>query len=380
MKKGKIYKTVILGIFILAILSLLIITIRRCFFAAQSVLKEPVVTVSDEDKKKAIIVAKEFCKRLNINCEGPTSFENTFVYTFRHGRTFTEKPSVGDINIFIGRKKESGISQPHVFLSIGRKSMEVEGYDNRGLRVDYEKRYLKQIRGSEVPKVKWPEFMSEDKARKILDSIAAKIPMPGDMKFDRMEKNTKEGVWHAFWVRTKDGYRYEGDGAVITIMGATGAFVAYRKIDLLTAPAITEVNISKEKAIELGWTKLLGHVPRKVRGKAKEIYRVKAELLIIPVGKFESSAVPVKIQGARLAWVINYVFTGGLVSPMTRNSSYSWTEEEQKAVKTYLIALEKRWNEMGRPERDFEIRIDVASGEILYVSPISSRLGKWFLK
>lgn len=366
--RNKYWPFIITGLIVLVSLTLII------FFYRKEELRA---------KQEAIPKAKEFCMRLNIACESPMSFEDRFFYGFFHGRKLAERVSEKDINIFFGRDKMR-ITHPYIYVSLDKKSGDIVGYSDSGIEADIQNKYrLKRPKAPVRPTTFQPEFMAEDKAKELARSIAVKIPLPEDMVFDRMERDRFRDVWHGYWVRQKDGYRYEGDGAVITIMGATGDFVAYKKISLQRTPSVAEVKVSREKAIEIGWSKLMKHIPKEVRGQAKGIYKVTAELRIIQPKSYWTilrDFIPFTRKESKLAWVIDYYFTGGLVDPVEGKLSYDWTEDERKAAEAYFAGTRKRWEEMSRPPRDVEMRIDAATGKLLQATPVLSGWLRWLIK
>lgn len=327
--------------------------------------------------KEAISKAEEFCKRFNLQCSSPSIEERfqiggTTTYLKIHniwGSTY--KPFGVYVSMYEKSLASEGLRDPYLYVSIGGNSKEVEFYNNVAIYQFYN---FKKYRG-----IDWPEFMPVEKAMSEFNSLARKLALPEDMVFENLEKDKNHGIWTAYWLRKKNGYWYEGDAITIEIMGVTGEFIGYTKT-YRGVPCSTEVKVSKDQAIELAWKKMSKKVPRKIRDKVKDVYKIKkAELLIIQTNKLERSSVPVTIEGSKLAWVIEYYFTGGLIDNRALNKPIELlAKEERKAEGTYLRALDNSWEDMGQPPRDFEVRIDAATGEMLYVSKVPHWFWKWF--
>jgi len=349
--------------------------------------QETVLPVSRED---AISKAQEFCNKFSFNCTcslKPSKFKG-LTYLGAQGGYDTLKDFEGTHVVCSEQTAlREGLKNTYILFLIPNQTKEIQRYDNRPIYEIYNKKYgrlekvyYKQYKiTKEVWHVYWPEFMLEEKAKKIAYSIAEKLQIPSDMVFERIKK--KEGVWNAFWIRKIDGYKYEGDVVIISIMGATGEFVAYTKRYREPPSSTTEMKISREQALEMGWDKFQKYLPWKMKrmGKrARDLYRVSADPLIIQTGVFRQSPEPVNIRGAKLAWVIRYNFTGGFEDPRENLQNYDWTENERKAVDNFDRAMDKKWREFGAPEKYFEVRIDAATGKILYVSPVRPWYVRWF--
>jgi hypothetical protein len=331
------------------------------------------ITVSTQE---AVGAAQAFCKKFNLACSGlpimvkyfPVGFLSKVGpnhYSVVHAfHSYSNDPHglyicYGDNEIKSAKDIED--RQPVCFV-IGN-TKEVGVYANQSIHsFQYRKYYSKSLN-----RAIWPEFMSEAKARKILIFIASKLSIPDDMVFDRMEKNEEWGVWNTVWLRKTNGYIFEGDAISISIMGQTGEFIGYTKT-YRGVPCPTEVKISKEQALNVGWEKLRRVLPWKIKNKAKDIYKTESELMIIQTNKFGKSSIPAKLNGSRLSWVVKYNFTGGLepLIKMEDNESDEVRKQRKAELKTFILNRQA----MGDPPQAFQVRIDAATGEILYVSDV----------
>lgn len=342
-------------------------------------------------RTEALDQVREFCKRLGLQCVGEPFIETCFPlgeiysrryeYNSRHCfgggsyKPFGVIVAMDDMTaVREGAAKDPNIHNAYIFIVVGGKSKEVEFYQNMAI---YDFYRLKKYRS-----MKWPDFMPEEKARKIFDSIVAKLRMPEDMFFERMEKDEGYHTWNAYLLRKKDGYWYEGDAVTISIMGPTGEFIAYTKT-YRGIPVPTEVKIGREQALELAFGKLREDCPWKVKEKVREIYRLeRAELLIMQKDILRRSSIPVRVDGSRLAWVFEFYFTGGIAyhGPPIEKPMDLFTKEERKAYEAYLNEKREKWGSMWRPPLHFEVRIDAATGEFVYISKVPHWFWKWFAK
>jgi hypothetical protein len=378
MKKTFIYKVSFFAVIFL--LSFIIFTIVKDMMPEEKddikikPMKKEILQITPTE---AISKAEEFCKRFSLQCSSPSikdlfQIGGTTTYLRIHniwGSTY--KPFGVYVSMYEKSLASEGVRDPYIHVAIGGKSKEIEFYNNVAI---YQFYHFKKYKGLE-----WPEFMPEEKAMTRFNSLANKLSLPEDMVFENLEKDKKRGMWTAYWLRKWDGYWYEGDAITIEIMGVTGEFVGYTKT-YRGVPCPTDIKVNKEQALALAWKKLSKKVPRKIRDKVKDIYKIKkAELLIIQTNELERSSVPVTIAGSKLSWVIKYYFTGGLIDNRPLNKAIELlTKEERKAEGTYLKALDDSWENMGQPPRDFEVRIDAATGEFLYVSRVSPWYWQWF--
>jgi hypothetical protein len=362
----------------------------------------PIPPVSDE---YALHKVQEFCTQLNLDCScsvaskeivgdrlpnihyreydliGYSRYDYSQVHLLLYGDDYFQ-----DVKKVICQDKsliKKGMKDRYALFLIRNKSKEIEEYANGPIYDFYSQKYSKSTQpkygGKPIWYVVWPEFIPEEKAKDIFLSIAAKLRIPSDMFLEKIIKNKKEGVGDAIWVRKRNGYRYDGDAISISIMGASGEFVAYTKTYRGT-PCSTEMKISKEQAIDMGWEKLRKYLPRKVRrmGKAGiDLYEVKAEPLIIQTSAFGHGGRPiVKIKGSKLAWVIKYTFTGGFINTVHKQPYEDWTKEEKEARDDFNDKVHDKARELGLPEELFEVRIDAATGEFIYESGVRP----WYLR
>lgn len=309
--------------------------------------------------------ALEFCNKFNSDCnQYETSTSVLLLKSGRMGRwEGIKETSHGDVAVRLESKRaydSAGIS-----LVIGRRSKEVELYNNDDLYWSIRRKY--KYEDGNMGNLYWPEFMPEAKAKIIVETLQSKLAIPPDMVLYEMIKNAKNGVWNVVFWREKDGYRYEHDSISIIIMGATGEFVGYTK-KYEGTPCPTDVKINKEEVVELGWQRLRNKLANDLGTKAKDIYSVSSNLRIIQPYSFSKES--------RLAWIVRYGYTGGI--EVVEKEKYSREEIDQKAER--IGERERKWREMGRPPRFYEIKVDAATGDILYTSTLMPQFLRWLIK
>jgi hypothetical protein len=83
------------------------------------------------------------------------------------------------------------------------------------------------------------------------------------------------------------------------------------------------------------------------------------------VGQSNNAKPPLKEKPSRLAWVIRYDFTGGI-----KRMKYfdGMSPQERQIFEAQLRERENLLHKYRNPIDSFEMRIDAATGEILYVS------------
>lgn len=320
--------------------------------------------------RKAITVAQKYCEKFVAICDGQMTFEarvpiDTF---FPYSREY-DRALADNLNIFISKAPDL-ITQPYMNINVSRKDFEVQEYANSGLLQDYENKYKgKEGRGNDNKATIWPDFMPEKEAEKIAHSIFSRMTVPADFVFDKMQARKAVGVWNAYWIRQRDGIRFEGDRLAISIMGATGEFVGYTKAYRGTVCPL-DVRVSKEQALKIARESLRAHVNRKLLPELSELYSSNAELLIINPPIRNILGYPLRLSGwkSKLAWVVNIEFTGGVKASIEKKELEEFNSEERNQLSQYFDEVHKRWREMDRPPRSIKLKIDAATGAILYDS------------
>lgn len=312
------------------------------------------LNVSDSDRIKRV---KAFCNNFEISCKnGPSPVypcSTGLLQSLFDGREYEKihalynsKDLPGDcFECKIQAPYSHEVIKPYAYLFVGVNPDELFIYSNQGA---YDAIYKNNF-SHEQNKIIWPEFMSEEKAKKIVDTLGAKLNIPDDMEFERMVMSDWQGTWAGIWLRKRDGYRYEGDAVTINIMGGTGEFIGYTKT-YRDKSCATDVKISKEDALKIAWTEFRKILQSRIRERANEIYEVNAALVIIHDKSFEKGSrglSPVKIDGNKLAWVISYV---GMTSKVGFNNPSF-----------------------------FEVRIDAGTGDLYYISEVPW-YRRWFRK
>ncbi|TAN38203.1 MAG: hypothetical protein EPN25_14235 [Nitrospirae bacterium] len=318
--------------------------------------------------------AEEFCKEFDISCGDSHTVKigvNRLSYivpesSLRESSWDDQYRSHGALLIDFN-KTETGRNMPSFSLGFDCASKDIFIFENKWQYQEYVHKY-----GGLVPRdVKW-EFMSEDQALNIMKQIALKLKIPEDMVFNGIAKNSNEGLWNAYWIRKKEGIQYEDDGMVISIMGKTGEFVAYEKRYRMSAPAQMAINITREEAVNKGWTELLNKIPDKGRKQItdiKAVYEVKAETRIIQTDKYDEERgtwLPLRPESTKLAWTIQYEFTGGLKKISVKNEFGERTPEEEKMLREYIGNLQSKHDEYGNPTAQFYVKINAVNGEMIY--------------
>jgi hypothetical protein len=346
--------------------------------------QEETEKISNEE---AVKIANNFCNKLNLTCKGEPSIRDHIAglnhmlirdyFSIHYPEIPVWDPHKKNFVLVVYNGTPGRVD--YISFEIRNKSKSVEGYQNFPIYNHYEQKYVHEGRsksGSPYTYRDWPEVMSEEKAMKIFNSIAKKIGIPSDMFFERIEKHKRAGVWNAIWLRKKNGYQYEGDAISMSIIGATGEFIGYTKT-YFGQPSATDVKINKDQALELGWKNLKKNISWRLRKRVKEIYDANAKLLILRQNYNKN-----KYKTSKLAWVIKYEFTGGIKRDYKIKDKYEWTEEENAAYTNWLRKMRFTWREMGSPLSNYEIRIDAATGEIIYDSfsemPLYDKLLKFF--
>jgi hypothetical protein len=377
----------LLLIYIMVTLAFFYINARRRIQAE----KAAPTTITDQE---AIVKAEDFCRKIGMLCKGdpvvstqPTSdvpgFIDSIDFNNAHlleGQDAGYTDYFGAYAVFEDKDAIDRDNIPrYVNLGFGRQSNDVERYSNPTVFYSLMRNNgIKKKSNFPRDQTNHPDFLPEEKAKKIFESVAEKIKLPSDMFFEKLSKNNEYGTWNAIWLRKKDGQRYEGDGVTMSIMGATGDFIKYEKT-YRGSPCPTDVNISKDKAIDLAWNKLRWNVPLPIIGKMKEVYEINAVMLIVPVGKYWKDYFPIKIEGSRLAWIINFRFTGGLKTDLGRYIDGEPRPDDVRLFQEYRKKINERRTKMWLPVSTFEVRIDAGSGDIIYVSSVKPWYLRWYL-
>jgi len=347
-------------------------------------------------KPEATIKAKEFCEKIGIICGGEVSladsparvgigaFIDRSILTRMHidSETGDEYEYYG-ANVIFGdnepEKQDEIVSR--LYFGIGRKSREIESYRNLAIYDTLLRQYGWKIKSEEFPsgRIDYPGFIAKEKAEEIFVGLTNKIGIPSDMVLKEIAKNDKYGIWNAIWVRTNGGYQYEGDGITMSIMGATGDLISYqKKYRGLSCP--TDVKIDRNAAIHLAWKKLRWKNPWLIFWKASDIYDIKTDIRIIPVGEFVSNPNPVTFKESRLSWIIKFRFTGGLNVDLEKFFAGEPVPDEKELFYKYRQEIEGRRTRMFLPEGLFEVRIDAGAGDCIYISRVTPWYSKWFMK
>lgn len=189
------------------------------------------------------------------------------------------------------------------FIKVACNNKEVVYYDNSDLEQRVRKKY--KISNVTTEPRNWPPFLSENKAKEIIFSIARRIGFPPDVEFAQLGLDKENGTWSGYWHRKYNGYKYEIDSIRIQIMAVDGEFYSYGKT-YFGKPCPTEVKVNKEEAVEEGWRNIARLFGKSVDwGKNKRDYEIKsAELQIIQPNTLAGQIVRQHSTESRLAWVI----------------------------------------------------------------------------
>lgn len=325
-------------------------------------------------EKEAISKVQEFCNNFDISCNGTPVVDRTFPIWFLSSKVKRYHPlhlfrddTDAPYGLCVRFKNINTPNQKDMteYFVVGGQSKAVEMYANPLIYYDqYHKHY-----SHELKKINWPEFMQEEKARSLVKSVASKLSIPPDMVYDHIEMDKHQGTWSAIWLRNKDGYLYEGDAISVTLMGASGEFVGYTKTYRGT-PCPTEVKIDRAQAVDIGWKEFEKVLSWRISPRAKEIYRAHPVLMIVNLNQPDKRSGLTEDDVSRLSWVVQYIFSGGIVfeSKIRKKDKNELTDEESQKIEQHISKKNTIWREMGEPPKLFEIRIDAATGQIIYVS------------
>lgn len=241
--------------------------------------------------KQAVTLARDFCSKLGIICsEEPQVLGSHF----------------NSYGLMLNTKvKEVSFDDVTMRISVNCSNREVAGCLNQDIERQIRRKY--RISYSKSEPHTWPPFLSEDKAKEMIFSIAEKIGLPQGAEFSRMTLNEERGLWAGYWIRKHNGFRYDRDSIGISIMAVDGEFVSYHK-SFLGMPCPTDVRLTKEEAIEAGWKQVEKYLGTERWTKYRSAFEVKsADLLIVHPTIWEGMVVPPWYSTkSRLAWHIVY--------------------------------------------------------------------------
>jgi len=248
----------------------------------------------------AIAAAEEFCRRLEV---APV------------GRPWVRQNGTNLMDLLLDKRHERDVVYSEgrgdgISLAVECRSREVIWYSNR----DVQRRVMKKfgISPNNMKPRNWPPFLPEQQAGTIINQLAGKIGLPGDMVFDRVNLDSKEGIWRGHWTRRTAGYPYEDSHVSIEIMAVDGEFIGYRT-NYGGTPCPTVVKISREVALETAWQRAAALFDRELWDRNRHLYRVtSAELMIVHPNTLFSRLIPLwHSDDYRLAWVVHITLDGG---------------------------------------------------------------------
>ncbi len=266
-------------LFILAVLVVVLFFFIKTIFGC---------SISD---KEAITKAKEFCSKMNVR--------------------FSQEPRIFDSHdarpILNAQVKEVAFGErgnAEIEIRINCRTRHVESFFNWGIRRQIKKKY--NIPSVTTEPYNWPPFLSKREAKKIIYSFADKINIPADVEFYDLSLNKDDGVWRGWWIRKHNNYPYEKDGMGISILAVDGEFFSFGE-SFSGEPCPTEVEVSKEAAIEEGWRQIERLFSNVNWIKYKNEYAVtSADLKIVQPNVLFGRIVPFFSTKSRLAWTIVY--------------------------------------------------------------------------
>lgn len=249
--------------------------------------------------EEALNSAKNFCKKMGVlYLQEPWVLRTQYSWSI-------DNSEVKDVEF--GKRGDYKIS-----VDVNCATKEAEAFFNWDIERYVRKKY--KISPITTEPRNWPPFLSEDKAKKKIFVIAEKIGLPPDVEFSRLGLNKENGYWGGSWIRKHNGFPYEEDKIRIEIMAVDGEFFSYYK-KYYGKPCPTDVKVSKEEAIEQGWSeisRLFGKIVYWV--KYQREYEIKSvELKIIQPNTLAGQITRQNSTESRLAWVIDY----GLKTPPT---------------------------------------------------------------
>lgn len=248
-------------------------------------------SVSD---KEAITKTMEFCARVDVGL----SKEPWILVPDEARLMFNEEVKV----VAFGQKGNTEVE-----VRINCKLKRVVGFFNWDIRRQIKRKF-------NIPNVtsephNWPPFLSRNKAKDRILSLANKIRLPSDVELHNLSLDKNTGIWSGWWVRKRNGYSYEKDGVGISILAVDGELFSFGET-FNGGPCPTDVKVSKEAAIEEGWRQIERLFNNVDWAKYRQEFTVKcAELKIVQPNVLLGQMVPYFSAKSRLAWKIIYELT-----------------------------------------------------------------------
>lgn len=241
--------------------------------------------------KEARASTKIFCNKMGIIfSQEPWVMETDYVW--RIDNSEVKEVAFGERGDYRG------------FIKVSCNDKEVVFYLNSELRNQIQKKF--KISSITTEPHNWPPFLSEEKAKEIIFSIAKKIGSPPDVEFYQLGLDKENGIWSGNWIRKHNGYIYEKDGIRIEIMAVDGEFYSYSK-SYYGKPCPTDVKVNKEDAINEGWQQIYRLFKEVNWNKQKPDYEIKsAELKIVQPNTLAGKIITHHSTESRLAWVVVY--------------------------------------------------------------------------
>jgi hypothetical protein len=278
-----------------------------------------VCNVSD---KEAIILAKAFCNKMGITY----SLEPLISYTSFDSPVINSRVKEVDFGEYLSE----------ITIYINCRNEEVVYYDNKKIKESVRKKYKIPILITEPRN--WPPFLSENKAKEIILSIANKISLPADVELSKLSLDKDYGYWIGYWERKHNGFPYDMDSIRIKIMAVDGEFYEYKK-RYFGEPCPTEVKVTREEAIQEGWRQVTRLFKKVDWNKYKDAYEIGlVELKIVQPNVLFGKLTPIGSTKSRLAWVVVYGLKDRLDEHKMKEVDYmlSMTIKIDAATKKFL--------------------------------------------
>jgi hypothetical protein len=217
---------------------------------------------------------------------------------------FVANKSISELIVFGSKSKLVVVGDTHKYkmlTDIGCKNKDIIHFSNNELRESLHNRYSVTVDGKRV--LKRPPFLAEEKAQDIILSYGSKIGLPNDVEYSGISLDKSNGIWTARWKRKFNGYVYDDDYIVISIMAVNGDLYGFTKW-LKGKPCSTEVKVSNTEAIIVANKEFANYFNKDTWEKNKDKFEVKSAELKIVQDKSILKRILSLNGKSRLAWVI----------------------------------------------------------------------------
>lgn len=183
--------------------------------------------------------------------------------------------------------------------------------------------------------LQWPAFITEERAKDIVLSLAKRIGIPNDFEFSVMHLDKDQGIWSGRWKRKYKGIEFESDSIVINIMAIDGELYGFTEW-IKGEPCPTEAKVSKERAIEVASKTFSDSFDKDIWEKNKDKFEVKnCELKIVQTIPFWQRILSLNGR-SNLAWIVTFSTKEGMeretVGILNKDKSYIKVDAATKKI------------------------------------------------